>query len=56
MVKKIKSDKNPLWDGQTVFKILDKDTGNLSFGCYTNYEIAKTVCTGKNFKNDPESI
>ena len=58
MVKKVKlPDKgcpHPLWPGETLFKILDKDTGHLSFGCYTNYELARTICAGKNFKDNPE--
>ncbi len=60
MVKKVKLSSgncpHPLWPGETLFKILDKDTGHLDFGCYTNYDIAKKVCAGKNFKNDPELI
>ena len=60
IVKKIKlPDKvcpHPLWPGEIVFKILDKNTGHLAFGCYTNYRVAKIICARKNFKDDPELI
>lgn len=42
--------KTARWSGEEVFKILDKDTRQLSSTGYTNYEAAKSVCSKKNQK------
>jgi len=36
------------WTGEKVFKILDKDMGQLSYSGYTTYEVAKDICAKKN--------
>jgi len=36
------------WNGEEVFKILDKDMGRFSYASYTTYEAAKEACAYKN--------
>ena len=40
--------KTERWNGEEIFKILDKDMGQLSYTGYTTYDAAKEVCEYKN--------
>ena len=49
LVQRIVLDKDhPCWPNEEVFKLLDRNTGHVSFGCYTTLEVAQGVADRKN--------